>query len=244
MPHTWLADWGDMVRSLCNVAGEKEPDRDRIQVDMDIYRAVATGFLRSARNVTRRELELLVDSVEVVALELGMRFLTDYLRGDSYFKLGPADPPDLNKIRGLGQLALFERLRAAARRGAGLRRGAAPAVRRHRPGGGPGVRQLKIGTASVRGVVGEALTPELIASFACAFGTWCDGRAVVIGRDTRGSSAMLRAAVTAGPGRHRLRGDRPGPVAAPRWSRSPCASWAPTAGCRSPAATTTPSGTP
>ena len=28
MPHTWLADWGDMVRSLCNVAGEKEPDRD------------------------------------------------------------------------------------------------------------------------------------------------------------------------------------------------------------------------
>ncbi len=113
MPNTWLADWGDMVRSLCNVAGEKEPDRSRIQVDMAIYRAVATGFLRSARNVTRRELDLLVDSVEVVALELGMRFLTDYLRGDSYFKLGPADPPDLNKIRGLGQLALFERLRAA-----------------------------------------------------------------------------------------------------------------------------------
>jgi hypothetical protein len=81
---------------------------------MEIYRAVATGFLRSARNVTQRELELLVDSVEAVALELGMRFLTDYLRGDSYFKLGPADPPDLNKIRGLGQLALFERLRAVA----------------------------------------------------------------------------------------------------------------------------------
>jgi phosphomannomutase len=60
------------------------------------------------------------------------------------------------------------------------------------------VRQLKIGTASVRGVVGEALTPELIASFACAFGTWCDGRTVVIGRDTRGSSAMLRAAAVSG----------------------------------------------
>jgi phosphomannomutase len=63
------------------------------------------------------------------------------------------------------------------------------------------VRQLKIGTSSVRGVVGEALTPELIASFACAFGTWCgDGKVVVIGRDTRGSSAMLRAAVVAGLG--------------------------------------------
>jgi hypothetical protein len=114
MPNTWLADWGDMVRSLCNVAGEKEPRRERVQVDMDIYRAVATGFLRSARNVTGRELELLVDSVEAVALELGMRFLTDYLRGDSYFKLGPADPVDLNKIRGLSQLTLFERLRAVS----------------------------------------------------------------------------------------------------------------------------------
>ena len=113
MPHTFLVDWGDMVRSLCNVAGEKEPDREKIQVDLAIYRAVASGFLGSARGLTARELELLVDSVEVVALELGMRFLTDYLRGDSYFKLGPADPPDLNKIRGLGQLALFQRLRAA-----------------------------------------------------------------------------------------------------------------------------------
>ncbi len=60
------------------------------------------------------------------------------------------------------------------------------------------MRQLKIGTASVRGVVGEALTPELIASFACAFGSWCDGPVVVIGRDTRGSSIMLRAAVVSG----------------------------------------------
>jgi phosphomannomutase len=60
------------------------------------------------------------------------------------------------------------------------------------------VRQLKIGTSSVRGVVGEALTPALVVNFASAFGTWCDGGPVVIGRDTRASSAMLRAAVTAG----------------------------------------------
>jgi phosphomannomutase len=61
------------------------------------------------------------------------------------------------------------------------------------------MRQLKIGTASVRGVVGEALTPELVASFAAAFGTWsAEGRAVVIGRDTRGSSEMLRAAAISG----------------------------------------------
>jgi N-acetylhexosamine 1-kinase len=114
MAHTWLADFGDMVRSLCNVAGEREPDPERIQVDMEVYRAVATGFLRSARNVTARELDLMVDSVEAIALELGMRFLTDYLRGDSYFRLGAADPPDLNRIRGLCQLILAQRLRARA----------------------------------------------------------------------------------------------------------------------------------
>ena len=60
------------------------------------------------------------------------------------------------------------------------------------------MRELKIGTSWVRGVVGDALTPELIVNFTCAFGTWCDGGAVVIGRDTRRSSGMLRAAVTAG----------------------------------------------
>jgi hypothetical protein len=114
MPHTWLADWGDMVRSLVNVAGEKEPDLNKVQVDMDIYRAVAGGFLRSARNITRRELELMVDAVRIIALELGIRFLVDYLRGNSYFKLGPADPPDLNRIRGLAQLTLFQRLGESA----------------------------------------------------------------------------------------------------------------------------------
>lgn len=56
------------------------------------------------------------------------------------------------------------------------------------------MRQLKIGTSSVRGVVGETLTPELLVDFACAFGTYCDGGTVVIGRDTRQSSTMLRAA--------------------------------------------------
>ncbi len=65
-----------------------------------------------------------------------------------------------------------------------------------RPGGT--VKELKIGTSWVRGVVGDALTPELIVNFACAFGTWCDGRAVMIGRDTRRSSATLRAAVVSG----------------------------------------------
>jgi hypothetical protein len=110
MPHTWLADWGDMVRSLVNVAGEKESDLGRVQVDMNIFRAVARGFLRSARNLSWRESDLMFDAVRIISLELGIRFLVDYLRGNSYFRLGAADPPDLNRTRGMVQLTLFERL--------------------------------------------------------------------------------------------------------------------------------------
>ena len=56
----------------------------------------------------------MADAPQIIALELGLRFLTDYLRGDSYFKLGPADPPDLNRVRAMAQLALFRRLREGA----------------------------------------------------------------------------------------------------------------------------------
>ena len=58
--------------------------------------------------------------------------------------------------------------------------------------------ELKIGTSWVRGVVGDALTPELAVEFACAFGSWAQGGPVVIGRDARRSSPMLRSAVVAG----------------------------------------------
>ena len=114
MPHTWLVDWGDMVRSLVNVAGEKETELSNVAVDLTIYEAVARGFLRSARNVRREEVARMADAVQIIALELGIRFLADYLRGDSYFKLGPADPPDLNKTRAMVQLTLFKRLTEAA----------------------------------------------------------------------------------------------------------------------------------
>lgn len=60
------------------------------------------------------------------------------------------------------------------------------------------LRQLKIGTSWVRGVVGDAFTPELVSNFACAVGTWVDGGPVVVGCDTRRSSSMVRAAVAAG----------------------------------------------
>ena len=111
MPHTWLADWGDMVRSLVNLAGEKERDQSKVGVDFEIYRALARGFLSTARRVTDAEVALMPEAVQIIALELGVRFLADYLRGDTYFKLSPTDPPDLNKVRAKVQLELFKRLR-------------------------------------------------------------------------------------------------------------------------------------
>lgn len=85
-----------------------------MRVDTDVFRAVARGFLSTAREVTPAEVDLMVDAPQILALELGLRFLADYLRGDTYFKLGPADPPDLNRARALAQLTLFRTLRERA----------------------------------------------------------------------------------------------------------------------------------
>src|SRR5512135_2042443 len=57
---------------------------------------------------------------------------------------------------------------------------------------------LKISISGVRGVVGDSLTPELVARFAQAFGTWVGGGRVVIGRDPRTSGEMVRQAAIAG----------------------------------------------
>lgn len=116
MPCTWLADWGDMARSLTNVAGEKEPDPAKIDVDLPVFEALARGYLSATRLVTRVEVELMVDAVRIISLELGVRFMTDYIRGDTYFTPGPADPPEINKIRAIAQITLFERVTELAPR--------------------------------------------------------------------------------------------------------------------------------
>lgn len=110
MPHSWLADWGDMLRSLTNIAGEKERDLSRVKVNREVYDVVTEGFLDSCRSATDAERKLMPQAVKVIALELGVRFLADYLRGDTYFQLGPGEPPDLNKVRAMVQLRLADML--------------------------------------------------------------------------------------------------------------------------------------
>ncbi len=110
MAHTWLSDWGDMVRSLSNVSGERERVLDRIDLDLEIFKALARGYVGRAPHMTLHETDLMVEAARIMALELGVRFLADYLRGNNYFKLEAAESQDLNKIRALVQFSLFESL--------------------------------------------------------------------------------------------------------------------------------------
>lgn len=107
MAFSWLSDWGDMVRSMVNVAGEKERDLSKVGIDTEIFDAVAEGFLAEARDISDQEFALMVPAIQIAILELGLRFLTDYVRGDSYFQLQEHDAADLNKVRARVQMKLY-----------------------------------------------------------------------------------------------------------------------------------------
>jgi Ser/Thr protein kinase RdoA (MazF antagonist) len=80
-------DFGDCVRSVANPAGE-DGDLARVTFDLQLYQAVTRGYLSEASSfLTQTETELLPLSVRVITFELGLRFLTDYLNGDAYFRV-------------------------------------------------------------------------------------------------------------------------------------------------------------
>ena len=88
MPGSTLYDFGDMMRTmLCSVA-EDERDLERVQVDLDMFAALAEGYLGAARPILNEaELGLLVHSGILISLETGTRFLSDHLNGDRYFRV-------------------------------------------------------------------------------------------------------------------------------------------------------------
>lgn len=87
MPGLSLYDFGDLVRTATNPAAEDERDLSRVRVRLPIFKALAEGYLAAAGEVlTDTEVSLLPFSGQLIALELGMRFLADYLNGDSYFR--------------------------------------------------------------------------------------------------------------------------------------------------------------
>ncbi len=81
-------DFGDCVRSAANPAGEDAQDPASARLDMRYFRSIASGYLREAGSfLTQKERAVLALSVQVITFELGLRFLTDYLQGDRYFKI-------------------------------------------------------------------------------------------------------------------------------------------------------------
>jgi len=88
MAGTPLFDFGDLVRNTAVPCAEDEQDFSKVVVDMNLYRAICDGYLVEVGDMlTPKERELLSVSPRVLALILGVRFLTDYLQGDTYFRI-------------------------------------------------------------------------------------------------------------------------------------------------------------
>lgn len=87
MPGSLLYDFGDAMRYGASNCEEDETDTNKIWFDLEKLDAFSQGFLEEVGScLTNKEIELLPVSALIIAIELGMRFLTDYLNGDIYFK--------------------------------------------------------------------------------------------------------------------------------------------------------------
>lgn len=88
MPGSLLYDYGDSIRFGASSGAEDEKDLDKIFCRMDYFEAFTKGFLEAiGSDITKKEMELLPFSAKIMTYECGIRFLTDYLRGDTYFKI-------------------------------------------------------------------------------------------------------------------------------------------------------------
>ena len=86
MPGLAAYDFGDSIRFGANHSLEDEPDLDRVEFDLPLYEAYAEGFLKGSGAIfEERELHSLAWGARVITLEQAIRFLTDYLEGDSYY---------------------------------------------------------------------------------------------------------------------------------------------------------------
>ncbi|MDP6849647.1 MAG: aminoglycoside phosphotransferase family protein [Planctomycetota bacterium] len=112
MPGTSLFDYGDMLRSMCSFAKEDEQALEQVQVNSSLCSAIHRGYLEGVGSMfTEKEKELMPISGFIIALELGVRFLTDHLNGNRYFNI---NRPGQNLDRARVQLKLAKGLKALA----------------------------------------------------------------------------------------------------------------------------------
>ncbi|NNF33176.1 MAG: aminoglycoside phosphotransferase family protein [Saprospiraceae bacterium] len=100
-----MNDFGDMVRSMCNTGAEDDNKLEAIQLDLENFKGISTGFLRAfSSEITQEELDSLLIGVKSILYEQFLRFLTDFLQGDVYYTV---DYPDQNLNRAKVHLKLL-----------------------------------------------------------------------------------------------------------------------------------------
>lgn len=103
MPGSSLFDFGDSIRFGAATAPEDTQELSRMSLDLHLFEVYTKGFLNSCHSLTKEEIELLPLGAKIITLELAVRFLTDYLESDHYFKTKYADH---NLVRCRAQLKL------------------------------------------------------------------------------------------------------------------------------------------
>lgn len=106
MPSFIFSDYGDFLRTGANKLAEDDPDIDRVEFDMDIFKAFTEGYLSSAKGfLTPLEVENLPYAAALFPYMQAVRFLTDYINGDNYYKI---KYPDHNLVRTRNQFKLLQ----------------------------------------------------------------------------------------------------------------------------------------
>ena len=106
MPGIVHYDFGDAIRTICNTASEDEKNLDLVNFNLEYYKAYVKGFLEKTRtSLSDIELEYLPLGAKMITFIMGLRFLTDYLNGDLYYKIAY---PEHNLVRSKNQLKLVQ----------------------------------------------------------------------------------------------------------------------------------------
>ena len=103
MPGLSAHDFGDSIRFGAATANETERDVSKMTLDLHLFEVYTRGFLKAAPSLTDLEVKMLPLGALTMTMEVGIRFLKDYLDGDIYFKI---KFPDHNKVRCRTQLKL------------------------------------------------------------------------------------------------------------------------------------------
>lgn len=105
MPGSVLFDFGDMVRTFTSPVAEDEKDAKKVEVRIEIFEEICRGYLSVLSNkLTQSEKENLLLGAKYMILMIGLRFLTDYIQGDTYYKTHYSDH---NLVRARNQFALL-----------------------------------------------------------------------------------------------------------------------------------------